>query len=213
TVGDFVMLSVKDTGSGMSPETRERMFEPFFTTKPEGQGSGLGLSTVYGLVRQNRGFIEVESEPGVGSTFKVYFPRAAGSVVEKPSDAPVTLSGGTETILLAEDADMVRTLTKRILEKQGYRVIDANTPLAACRLADEHGSEINLLLTDVVMPGMSGRELCTHLQQRRPGLKVLYMSGYAYTEMAQDEIDEAAFLSKPFTVAELLSKVRETLAG
>ncbi|MBW2455110.1 MAG: response regulator, partial [Deltaproteobacteria bacterium] len=211
--GDYVTLSVSDTGSGMSAETLQHMFEPFYTTKPVGEGTGLGLSTVYGLVRQNGGFIEVDSEPGVGTLFEVYYPRATGDVAAEDSEEGVAPARGSETILLAEDEDMVRTLAKRILERQGYHVLDASTPEAALQLAADHDGLIHLLLTDVVMPGMSGRELSAAIRDGRPELRVLYMSGYADTDMPEDEVAAAAFLAKPFTVDELLHKVRDVLVS
>ncbi len=211
--GDYVMLSVSDTGAGMTAETLQHIFEPFYTTKPAGEGTGLGLSTVYGLVRQNGGFIDADSEPGVGTVFEIYYPRAKGEVAAEDVEERVAAAGGSETIVLAEDEDMVRTLAKRILERQGYRVLDASTPQAALQLAANHDDVISLLLTDIVMPGMSGRELSAAIRDDRPALRVLYMSGYADTDMPEDEVAEAAFLAKPFTVDELLHKVREVLGS
>ena len=211
--GPHVMLAVTDTGSGMDEATRARIFEPFFTTKE--RGTGLGLATVHGVVSQSGGNIWVYSEPGRGSTFKIYLPRvedAAGpaAAVEIPREPP----RGSETILLVEDDDDVRALIREALEAHGYTVLDARGPDEALVLAAAAPGLIHLLLTDVVMPRMSGRELAAALGRARPGLRVLYVSGYAPDAVARHGILDpgAAFLSKPFTPLGLAQKVREVLA-
>jgi PAS domain S-box-containing protein len=213
--GRYVMLAVTDTGIGMTSDTMAHIFEPFYTTKESGRGTGLGLSTVYGIVKQSGGYIWVYSEPGKGTTFKVYLPRVEEPVEVSSSTetlAPAA-SDGDETILLVEDEPAVRELTRMVLSKRGYSVLEALNPADAERLAASHGSEIHLLLTDVVMPGMSGRELAKRLTARHSNLRVLYMSGYTYNVIAEDGTLEegAAFLQKPFTPQVLAQKVRETL--
>jgi len=213
--GRYVMLAVTDTGIGMDADTVAHIFEPFYTTKGSGSGTGLGLSTVYGIVKQSGGYIWVYSEPGKGTTFKVYLPRVddrleISSTIEAPSAAA---RNGKETILLVEDEPGVRELTNMVLSGRGYSVLEALNPQDAERLAENHGSEIHLLLTDVVMPGISGRELAKKLTARHPNLRVLYMSGYTYNVIAEDgTLEEGlSFLQKPFTPQILAQKVRETL--
>jgi two-component system cell cycle sensor histidine kinase/response regulator CckA len=213
--GRYVMLAVTDTGIGMDADTVAHIFEPFYTTKGSGSGTGLGLSTVYGIVKQSGGYIWVYSEPGKGTTFKVYLPRVddrveVSSTMEAPSAAA---RNGKETILLVEDEPGVRELTNMVLSRRGYSVLEALNPQDAERLAENHGSEIHLLLTDVVMPGISGRELAKKLTARHPNLRVLYMSGYTYNVIAEDGTleDGLSFLQKPFTPQILAQKVRETL--
>jgi PAS domain S-box-containing protein len=213
--GRYVMLAVTDTGIGMDADTVAHIFEPFYTTKGNGSGTGLGLSTVYGIVKQSGGYIWVYSEPGKGTTFKVYLPRVddrveVSSTMEAPSAAA---RNGKETILLVEDEPGVRELTNMVLSGRGYSVLEALNPQDAERLAANHGSEIHLLLTDVVMPGISGRELAKKLTARHPNLRVLYMSGYTYNVIAEDgTLEEGlSFLQKPFTPQILAQKVRETL--
>jgi CheY-like chemotaxis protein len=213
--GRYVMLAVTDTGIGMDADTVSHIFEPFYTTKGSGSGTGLGLSTVYGIVKQSGGYIWVYSEPGKGTTFKVYLPRVddrveISSTMEAPSAAA---RNGKETILLVEDEPGVRELTNMVLSGRGYSVLEALNPQDAERLAENHASEIHLLLTDVVMPGISGRELAKKLTARHPNLRVLYMSGYTYNVIAEDGTleDGLSFLQKPFTPQILAQKVRETL--
>jgi PAS domain S-box-containing protein len=212
--GRYVMLAVTDTGVGMTNDTVAHIFEPFYTTKESGSGTGLGLSTVYGIVKQSGGYIWVYSEPGKGSTFKVYLPRVEDRV-EVSSTARTTAQArdGKETILLVEDEPAVRELTRMVLSKRGYSVIEAMNPADAERLASRHGAEIHLLLTDVVMPGMSGHELAKRLTAQHRNLRVLYMSGYTYNVIAEDgTLEEGlSFLQKPFTPQVLAQKVRETL--
>ncbi|HYE75092.1 MAG TPA: ATP-binding protein, partial [Blastocatellia bacterium] len=177
--GPYTVMTVTDTGKGMDAETKAHIFEPFFTTKEMGRGTGLGLAMVYGIVKQNNGFIWVYSEPGVGTTFKIYFPRIDGETeeVKNKIEKNTVLPRGTEVVLLAEDEVAVRRLTRELLEMQGYTVIEAASGEEALQLGRQH-SQIDLLLTDVIMPRLSGRELASQLSEMRPNLKVLYMSGY-----------------------------------
>jgi two-component system, cell cycle sensor histidine kinase and response regulator CckA len=213
--GAYSVLSVSDTGCGMDAETRARIFEPFFTTKEQGKGTGLGLATVYGIVEQHGGFIRVESEPGAGTTFRVYFPRAApaaGEAAPARAEQPEPLPRGTEVVLLVEDEGAVRRLTRELLEMQGYTVLEAAGGEEALRLSAE-GGQIDLLLTDVVMPRLSGRELAERLSAERPHLKVLYFSGYTDDIVVRHGLLEhgLAFIQKPFSQEALLRKVREVL--
>jgi two-component system cell cycle sensor histidine kinase/response regulator CckA len=210
---ECVLLTVTDTGTGMDIETRRRIFEPFFTTKPQGKGTGLGLATVYGIVKQSDGWIWAESEPGKGATFKVYLPRTPEMVVREAPIVSQPLRGGTETILLVEDEDAVRFLSRDLLERHGYRVIEAPDAEEAMVTASREMRPIHLLLTDVVMPGQSGPELFKGLHPIRPDMKVLYFSGYADEAIVRRGIlnTGAAFLQKPFTSAVFLQKVRDVL--
>lgn len=212
--GRYVMLAVSDSGTGMSPETIAHIFEPFFTTKGGTKGTGLGLATVYGIVKQSGGYIWVYSEPEKGSTFKVYFPRV-DEQAEKDSQnvRNVKAERGSETVLLVEDDDAVRQLAEVILTAQGYAVICANGPKRAEEIAEERADQIHLVLTDVIMPTMSGRELVKKLSARNPKMRVLYMSGYTDNVIAQGGVLEKglAFLQKPFTPRALSQKVREVL--
>jgi signal transduction histidine kinase/CheY-like chemotaxis protein len=211
--GPFVMLAVSDTGTGMTPAVRAHLFEPFFTTKPVGKGTGLGLATVYGIVKQSGGYIAVRTEPGRGSSFKLYLPRIAAPVTEVPAPTPRPAVRGAETVLVVEDEEAVLTLSRRALETQGYTVLAASGGADAVRIAERHGGTIHLLLTDVVMPGMSGRELAAQLAARRPGLRVVYMSGYPGDTAARAGAlaHGTAFLQKPFEPDLLARKVREAL--
>ena len=215
TPGPFILLAVSDTGSGMDDATKARLFEPFFTTKSVGSGTGLGLSTVFGIVKQSGGSVEVYSEPGRGTSVKVYLPRIDQPVVVEPQHLKKSVVRGTETILLAEDDEMVRTLVCETLKQEGYRVLAASDPLEVQRIAESHRGPIHLLITDVVMPKVSGRELAGQVMGKRPGLKVLYMSGYTDNAVVSSGIlhQEVAFLQKPFTPASLVEKVRDVLEG
>jgi PAS domain S-box-containing protein len=214
TPGCYVMLAVSDNGCGMDHQTLAHVFEPFFTTKGVGEGSGLGLATVYGIVRQNGGFINVYSEPGHGSSFKVHLPRHAGEAERPQTQGSAEPAGcGNETVLFVEDEPAILELGKVMLEGLGYRVLIAATPGEAVELAEEHAGEIRLLLTDVIMPEMNGRDLSTRLEALHPGLKSLFMSGYTANVIAHHGVlDEGLnFIQKPFSIRELAAKVREAL--
>jgi two-component system, cell cycle sensor histidine kinase and response regulator CckA len=216
--GKYVMLAVTDNGCGMDAETQAHIFEPFFTTKEKGKGTGLGLATVYGIVKQSGGYVWVYSEPSRGTSFKIYLPRIA----EEPSTAPRDRPGegrqlpqGTETVLLVEDEKGVRELTREYLQMSGYAVVEAEDGHTALELAAMHAGPIELLMTDVVMPGISGRELADRIRKLRPGIKVLFMSGYTDQAVVHHGILEtdAVLLQKPFTVTTLASKLREILSA
>ncbi len=212
--GRYVMLAVSDTGVGMSADTVAHIFEPFYTTKESGRGTGLGLSTAYGIVKQSGGYIWVYSEPGRGSTFKVYLPRVDEPAEVLPSgERPLVKQTGSETILLVEDQPQVRELAHMVLTGKGYSVMVAATPEEAERACERQDCEIHLLLTDVIMPGASGRELAKRLALRQPNMRVLYISGYTFNVIAQGGLleDGVAFLQKPFTPSTLAEKVREVL--
>ena len=216
TPGDYVQLAVSDNGCGMDQDVLARLFEPFFTTKEMGRGTGLGLATVYGIVRQNSGFIRVYSEPGQGTTFRIYLPRQhqEGETAGEEKAAP-PVAGGDETILLVEDEPALLVMTKRMLEKAGYQVLPAATPEAALQAAGVHRGALHLLITDVVMPGMNGRELAERLQASHPGLRYLFMSGYTDDILAGRGIldRQINFLQKPFSAQTLSAKVREVLGS
>lgn len=212
--GDYVLLTVSDDGCGMDKETQANIFEPFFTTKKEGLGTGLGLATVYGIVKQNGGYIYVDSEPGRGTAFRVYLPRHLDGSAQPRADEPeANLVGGTETILVVEDERCVLALAHAMLERLGYKVLAAGGKDEAFRLVREHGDDIDLLLTDVVMPDMDGKELSDRILALQPTLKRLFMSGYSEDVIARQGILEEGvkFVSKPFTLKGLSVKVREAL--
>jgi PAS domain S-box-containing protein len=216
--GNYVMLAIGDTGAGMDSETQSHIFEPFFTTKGP-KGTGLGLSTVYGIVKQSGGYIWVDSEPGKGTTFKIYLPRVA-EAVESPAEVvaaaqSVATEAGTETILVVEDEANLRYLARQFLEKQGYCVIEAADGAVALQIAVAHEGIIHLLLTDVIMPGMNGRELAQRISEIRPNTKVLYMSGYTENVIGRNGTLDAGIrlLQKPFTLRDLNARVREVLAS
>jgi CheY-like chemotaxis protein len=212
--GSYVQLTVSDTGIGMDTSTQRRIFEPFFTTKPRGKGSGLGLSTVYGIVEQSGGWISVYSEPNVGSTFKVYLPPLEGALVQElPRSEGGTSERGHETVLLVEDQADVRRLVLSILGELGYHMLEADCGDRALAVAAAYGGPIDLLLTDVVMPGMSGRALSDKLRETHPELKVLFMSGYTDDVVVRHGVLEhgVAFLQKPFSPVELSQKLRVVL--
>ena len=214
--GSYVLLSISDTGLGMDSETQSHIFEPFFTTKGP-KGTGLGLSTVYGIVKQSGGYILLESEPGKGTTFKIYLPKVGETVEMQPQAASpmenAVAAPGTETILLAEDEANLRYLARQFLEKQGYRVIEAADGAVAMEIAVAHEGMIHLLLTDVIMPGMNGRELAQRISEIRPNTKILYMSGYTENVIGHNGTLDAGvrLLQKPFTLQDLKNKVREVL--
>src|SRR5580698_6638944 len=211
--GQYVMLSVSDTGMGMDRETQSRIFEPFFTTKEKGKGTGLGLSTVYGIVKQSGGYVMVQSEQGRGTSFHIYLPRVEGTAEKHTTPAPDPALGGTETVLLVEDEESVRQLVRDTLAAKGYQVLEADSGEAGLAEAARYKGTISLVITDVVMPGMSGRELVKHLAQSRPETKVLYLSGYTEDAIISDGSIESgtAFLQKPFSLQSLSRKVREVL--
>jgi PAS domain S-box-containing protein len=211
--GQYVMLSVSDTGMGMDKETQSRIFEPFFTTKEKGKGTGLGLSTVYGIVKQSGGYVIVQSEKGRGSSFHIYLPQAQGVAEKHTAPVPDAALGGTETILLVEDEESVRQLVRDTLVSKGYQVLEADSGEGGVGAAASHAGKIDLIITDVVMPGMGGRELVKQLMRKRPGTKVLYLSGYTEDAITSDGSIEGgtAFLQKPFSLQNLSRKVREVL--
>lgn len=214
--GYYVMVAVSDNGCGMDKETQSHLFEPFFTTKEKGKGTGLGLSTVYGIIKQSGGNIWVYSEPSQGTTFKIYLPRVEKTAtVYKPKASSPTAPGGTETILLVEDEEAVRTMVSKILRNKGYTVLEAAHSEEAFEISERHEGPIHLMVTDVIMPQMSGPELAERLAPRLPEMKVLYMSGYPDNTIVQHGVLEpgTAFLQKPFTLNALESKVREILDG
>jgi len=213
--GAWVMLEITDTGRGMDAKMRRHLFEPFFSAKELGKGTGLGLATVYGIIRQSGGYIDVDSAPGKGTTFHVYLPCVAVAPVPAapPKPAPTAMPGGSETILLVEDDDMVRRFARALLQMNGYAVLEAGEGSGALKLSAQHTGPIHLLVTDVVMPGMNGRQLAENLAGVRPDMKVLYMSGYTEDAVLRYGIDnkETPFLHKPFTPAVLSQKVRDVL--
>jgi len=214
--GDFVLLAVSDNGCGMNKKTLDNLFEPFFTTKGVGQGTGLGLATVYGIVKQNNGFINVYSEPDLGSTFKIYLPRQTADD-ETAIGIPVreTSPGGDEIILLVEDEPMILDMTTIMLERLGYTVLAALGPGKAIRLAGEHTGHIDLLMTDVVMPEMNGRELAKKITSLYPGIKLLFMSGYTANVIAHQGVldDGVVFVQKPFSKADIAVQLRRAFEG
>ncbi|MEW5913980.1 MAG: response regulator [Thermodesulfobacteriota bacterium] len=211
--GEYVMLSFSDTGVGMSPEVQEHIFEPFFTTKGEGEGTGLGLSTVFGIVKQNDGLIHTYSEPGLGTTFKIYFPRFQGKAEAAATAVEESPLGGDETVLIVEDESQLLELAQTVLSRFGYNVLAARTPSAACQLAETYEGDIHLLLTDVVLPEMNGKELQGKILAIKPDIKTLFMSGYTANAIShRGVIDQGIqFIGKPFTIKDLARKVREAL--
>jgi two-component system cell cycle sensor histidine kinase/response regulator CckA len=217
--GDYVRIEVADTGTGISNEHMGKIFDPFFTTKPVGQGTGLGLATVYGIVKQSGGFITVDSDVGHGASFKIYLPRhrvdANAPVVEAAAAAAPRDVTGQDTILLVEDEDAVRSFAARALRMRGYHVLEASGGEEALEIVKAGAQEIHLLITDVVMPNMDGPTMVRHVKALKPGLPVIFMSGYA--EEAFRRNDENAsdlhFLPKPFGLKQLAAKVKEVLSG
>jgi CheY-like chemotaxis protein len=212
--GRYVMLALSDTGIGMSPDIQSQMFEPFFTTKEVGKGTGLGLSTVYGIVKQSGGYIWVYSELGHGTTFKIYLPRVDQPAEELPAEKrTANVQRGTETILLVEDDAQLRQLASGILGHCGYRVLAAASSDEGLALCRENQRDIHLLITDVVMPGLNGRELAERVSEICPNAKVLYISGYTSNAIVHYGVLDAGlwFLPKPFSLSSLIAKVREVL--
>jgi two-component system, cell cycle sensor histidine kinase and response regulator CckA len=211
--GRYVVLSVKDTGTGMDPEVLAHIFEPFYTTKEVGKGTGLGLSTVYGIVEQSAGYVTVESEPGKGSQFKVFLPRVDAVADGLPQEASSSMqANGHETVLVVEDDPGVLDLAQEVLTNYGYKVLCASHSNGLEEVLREHGKNIDLLLTDVRLPGTTGREIAMRVQEAHPGVRVLYMSGYAALNFpAQGTEAGISFVQKPFTTAQLTEKVREVL--
>jgi CheY-like chemotaxis protein len=213
--GEYVRLRVSDTGTGMDREALDHAFEPFFTTKPKGEGSGLGLATVYGIVAQAGGHAQIYSEPGLGTTFTALFPATGETVVSKEQAVESQDRAGGETILVVEDEEVMRDVASRVLAENGYVVLNAAGGSDAIDLVGRHDGPIDLLLTDVVMPQMLGKEVAERICAIRPGLRVLYMSGYAQPVLAsQGTLEAGVFLvEKPFTEATLLAKIREVLGA
>ena len=214
TPGHYVVLAVSDTGTGMDAETQARLFEPFFTTKPSGKGTGLGLATVYGIVKQSGGHIYVYSEPGHGASFKVYLPATSEPTTAAPAKtATPELIGGAETVLIVEDSAPVQTIARRILERIGYRVLLASTGEEALQLLERSDARPDLVISDVIMPGMTGPELCQELATRYPDIRVLFTSGYSSEAISRYGVLEPGtlFIEKPYTPIALARKVRKAL--
>jgi len=216
--GPYVMISISDTGTGMDAQTQARIFEPFLTTRDFGRGTGLGLATVYEIVHQAGGFIRVNSEPGRGTTFRVYLPRMAAPAQDDtaaPAAPPVIAEAahGSETVLIVDDEAPLRVATRRLLERFGYHVLEAEGGETAIALAERHDGPIHLLLTDVVMPGLSGRDVALAIRAKRPDIKVLFVSGYADGAVTDQgaTLPGPAYLQKPYSVNSLGHKVREVL--
>jgi two-component system, cell cycle sensor histidine kinase and response regulator CckA len=212
--GHYVKLAVIDTGTGIDKQTLAHIFEPFFTTKEVGKGTGLGLATVYGVVKQSGGYVWVDSEPGQGASFQIFLPRILEATTVLASSTPLAeAKGGSETILLVEDSEQLRTLTRGFLESQGFQVLVAQNGKEALQVEAQHAGKIDLLLTDVVMPGMNGKALAEKLLAKQPGARVLYISGYADSFLAVHGALEqgTVLLHKPFTDEALIRKVREVL--
>jgi len=212
--GDYVLLAVSDDGCGMDRAVLNSLFEPFFTTKAVGKGTGLGLAMVYGIVKQNEGCINVFSELGQGTTFWIYLPRHQGDSPQDPEfDSQQSVAGGNETVLLVEDEPMLLDIGQGMLERLGYRVLSAAGPDEAIRLAEAHTGEIHLLMTDVIMPGMNGKDLARRLAEVRPAIKTLFMSGYTADLIAHHGVlDEGVqFIQKPFTIKDLAARIREAI--
>jgi two-component system, cell cycle sensor histidine kinase and response regulator CckA len=212
--GRYVVISVEDDGMGMDAETQTHLFEPFFTTKPAGKGTGLGLATVFGIVKQSNGYIGVESEPGRGARFDIYLPASAQPVTTGGTAVPAVAGGGSETILIVEDDDAVRSLAATILGRLGYTLLIAASAEAALKLVEESTAAPDLVLSDVIMPGMTGPDLVRRLTQRYPRVRALFTSGYPGESLSALGMEEAgtSFIEKPYAPAGLAARVREALA-
>jgi CheY-like chemotaxis protein len=215
TPGRYVCLSVGDNGSGIAPEILAHIFEPFFTTKDEGKGTGLGLATVYGIAKQNQGYVDVDSSVGTGTTFRVYFPRVEAAELPLAPGTPEITQAASETVLLVEDDDRVRGLLANVLRKRGYTILEASRGDQALELAQVHTAPIHLLLSDIVMPGMSGRVVAARVTEFRPETRVLLMSGYSDDAVLRSGIEasKTPFIQKPFSMDALAAKIREALSG
>jgi CheY-like chemotaxis protein len=213
TPGNYVLLTVADSGIGMNKETRDKIFEPFFTTKEEGKGTGLGLATVYGVVMQNKGGIRCVSEPNKGTKFRILFPTVAQDIVPAVDEKHGALPQGAETILLVEDEKIVRDLSRKILERQGYVVLIARDGHEALSICSDYPNQIDLLLTDLIMPDISGKKLSEQIKELRSDIKILFMSGYNEEVIDQHGVlkEGVNFIHKPFTVEGLANKVYEIL--
>jgi two-component system cell cycle sensor histidine kinase/response regulator CckA len=213
--GPYVQLAMSDTGTGMDAQTLERIFEPFFTTKDQGRGTGLGMSTVYGIVKQSGGYIWVESSPGRGTVVRVVLPRVDATAVDRGPTVEGRPARGSETLLLVEDDDTVRTLARRVLDRQGYHVLEARNGAEALRIAESAERRIDLVISDIVMPELGGRQLVERLRRIRPDVPVLLMSGYTNDAVLRQVISEAGdmFLEKPFSTDALAHSVRQALDG
>jgi len=212
--GEYVMLSVSDTGTGMSDEVRKHLFEPFFTTKPKGHGTGLGLSMVYGAVRQNKGIIEVYSVEGRGTSFKMYFPLSSCEKISEDGICEDETPGrGHETLLIVEDSPLVLDFSVNVLEEAGYRILEAESGEEGIKSSASYKEEIDLLITDVVLPGINGKALAEEIQKQRPGIKVLYTSGYTENFIVQQDLAKkgVSFIGKPYSAHSFLRKIREIL--
>jgi hypothetical protein len=209
----YALLSVSDTGTGMDEETRQRVFEPFFTTKEVGKGTGLGLSIVYGIIKQHNGYVNLYSEPGKGSTFRIYLPEVRASVERKKEKGPLQKTGKLATILVAEDELAVRDSIRNILEAFGYKVIEAVDGLDAVSKFAEHKDEIQLLLLDVVMPKKNGKEAYEEIKRMKPGIKAIFTSGYTADVILRKKVleEEVMFVTKPILPDRLLSKIKEVI--
>jgi CheY-like chemotaxis protein len=213
-VGDYVMVAITDSGAGMSKETRDKIFEPFFTTKEKGKGTGLGLASVYGIVKQSGGFMWVYSELGKGTTFKIYLPRAHAHQHATPTTPHKNRIVGSETILLVEDDEEVRQVASRILRRNGYRVIEAGNGSDALKAADNEAEPVDLIVTDIVMPEMGGTELAKRIREKQPDARILFTSGYTEDAVVRQSLlhEGESFIEKPFTPATLAKKAREMLS-
>jgi two-component system, cell cycle sensor histidine kinase and response regulator CckA len=213
--GEYVCLAVSDDGCGMDRVTLAHIFEPFFTTKDVGQGPGLGLAAIYGIVKHNAGSVSVDSSPGKGTSFRIYLPRHATTVPICPNSASGPAASSGETVLVVEDEPDILAISRRVLERLGYQVLTASTPTEAIRLVEARTGEVHLLMTDVVMPEMNGRDLARRLVALLPNLRCLYMSGYSTDIIASNGVLDTAvqFIQKPFSMADLAAKVRTALAS